>query len=48
MAPIPLAAALAITLLRPASWSRLAAGSVDNYALTAQGWQQILDAASPS
>ena len=48
MALISLTAALAITLLRPASWSRLAAGSVDNYALTAQGWQQILDTSSPS
>lgn len=41
---IPVAMATALTLLRPASWSWFASGSVSNYALSAQGWQQVLEA----
>ena len=40
---VPLAMAAAATLLRPTSWSRFASGSVSGYALSAQGWQQILE-----
>ncbi len=47
MAPVPLAMASAATLVRPSTWSWFASGSVDNYALTAEGWSQIL-AAAPS
>jgi hypothetical protein len=30
------------TLIRPTSWSWFSSGSVENYALTAEGWEQIL------
>ncbi|HTW08925.1 MAG TPA: SAM-dependent methyltransferase, partial [Acidimicrobiales bacterium] len=39
---IPVAIAAAATFLAPTSVSRLAAGSVANYALSEQGWQDIL------
>src|ERR1035437_9567412 len=39
---IPLAMASVATLIRPTSWSWLASGSVENYALTPTGWEQIL------
>jgi hypothetical protein len=42
MALVPLAMASVATLIRPASWSWFASGSVDNYALTPDGWEQIL------
>ena len=41
---VPLAMATAATLAHPASWSWFASGSVSNYALTTEGWQQILKA----
>jgi hypothetical protein len=30
------------TLVRPASWSWFASGSVENYALSPAGWEAIL------
>jgi len=42
LALVPLALASLATLIRPASWSWFASGSVDNYALTPAGWDQIL------
>jgi hypothetical protein len=38
----PLALASVSTLIRPRSWSWFASGSVENYALTSEGWDQIL------
>lgn len=43
---LPLAAAAAATLAAPRTWSWFATGSVANYALTPQGWQQIKHAHS--
>lgn len=40
---IPVAMAATATLLRPASWPWFTSGSVSSYALTPQGWEQILD-----
>ena len=40
---VPVAMAATATLLRPAAWSWFTSGSVSNYALTRQGWEQILD-----
>lgn len=42
MARVPLALASVATLIWPPSWSRFASGSVENYALSPRGWQQIL------
>jgi hypothetical protein len=39
---IPVALASAATMVRPKSWSWFSSGSVENYALTAEGWDQIL------
>lgn len=44
MALIPLVAASVATLIQPAGSSWFASGSVANYALTPEGWDQILDA----
>ncbi|MHB8221069.1 MAG: hypothetical protein ACYDHU_12225 [Acidimicrobiales bacterium] len=38
----PLVMASISTLIWPPSWSWFASGSVDNYALTPEGWEQIL------
>ena len=38
----PLALASIATLIWPPSWSWLASGSVENYALSREGWEQIL------
>lgn len=43
MAAVPVAIAAASTLIRPATWHGFAAGSVRGYALTEDGWRQILD-----
>jgi ATP-grasp domain len=42
---VPVAMAAAATLAAPRSWAWFAGGSVAGYALSAQGWQAILDAA---
>lgn len=42
LAVVPAAAAALATLARPATWSAFASTSVANYALTAEGWAQIL------
>ena len=39
---VPLIAAAVATLVIPTSWSWFASGSVDNYALSPNGWKQIL------
>jgi biotin carboxylase len=39
---IPIAMASVATLVRPKSWSWFSSGSVENYALTSRGWDQIL------
>ena len=41
MALVPLAMACVATLVRPPSWSWFSSGSVENYALTPEGWEQI-------
>ena len=41
---VPVAMAAAATTLAPRSWSWFAAGSVANYALSEQGWHDILHA----
>jgi len=41
---IPVALAAVATVAAPGSWSWFAAGSVSNYALSQQGWQDILHA----
>jgi len=43
---IPLAVAATATLAEPRSWRWLASGSVSNYALSAEGWQQIVTASA--
>ena len=43
-AVVPLATAAIATLVTPAVWSWFASGSVSNYALSEDGWKQILDA----
>ncbi len=40
---VPVAMAAASTLMAPTSWTWFAAGSFANYALSEQGWQDILD-----
>jgi hypothetical protein len=47
LAAVPVAIAAASTLIRPASWRAFTSGSVNGYALTGDGWQQILDERSP-
>ena len=42
LAVLPALAASLATLARPAAWSAFASTSVANYALTADGWEQIL------
>ncbi len=44
---VPAAIASAATLVAPSSWTWFAAGSVANYALSAQGWEEILHAEQP-
>lgn len=39
---VPVAAAAAATLVRPAWWSAFASGAVSSYALTPAGWDEIL------
>jgi hypothetical protein len=39
---VPVVMASVATLIRPTSWSWFSSGSVENYALTAEGWEQIL------
>ncbi|MGD0082412.1 MAG: hypothetical protein ABSD78_04345 [Acidimicrobiales bacterium] len=46
-AAAPLVAASLATLVRPASWRWFAAGSVANYALTAQAWEEIFAMQDP-
>jgi biotin carboxylase len=46
LAGVPLAIASAAILAQPAAWRWFASGAVSNYALTARGWQMILDAAA--
>ena len=41
---VPLAMTAGATLVAPQSWSWFATGSVSNYALTEQGWSEILHA----
>lgn len=45
-AAVPVLLAAAATLARPRAWSRFTSGSVDSYALTDRGWQQITAAAT--
>ncbi|MHB1519595.1 MAG: hypothetical protein ACYCVN_04390 [Acidimicrobiales bacterium] len=40
---VPLAMATAATVAVPGSWSWFASGSVSNYALTGEGWHQLLE-----
>lgn len=40
---VPLAMAAAATIAVPRSWSWFTAGSVSNYALTGEGWEQLLE-----
>jgi len=42
MALVPLALASVAILIKPTSWSWFSSGSVENYALTADGWKEIL------
>ncbi len=42
LAAVPVLAAAAALLIRPALWRRLTAGSVAGYALTPAGWDQLL------
>jgi hypothetical protein len=42
LAAVPVAAAAAALLVRPALWRRLTSGSVASYALTPAGWEQLL------
>jgi len=42
-AALPVLAAAALILVRPALWHRLASGSVADYALTPAGWDSLLD-----
>jgi hypothetical protein len=42
LALLPVAMASLATLVRPASWSWFASGSVENYALSPAGWEAIL------
>ena len=42
---LPVALASLATLVRPASWSWFTSGSVENYALSPKGWEQIVSAA---
>jgi hypothetical protein len=46
LALAPLALASAATLVRPRSWSWFATGSVGSYALSPDGWERIVAAAS--
>jgi predicted ATP-grasp superfamily ATP-dependent carboligase len=46
MAAIPVAAALAATLLHPPLWRRFHGGAVGPYALTQDAWRQIIASAS--
>jgi hypothetical protein len=46
LAPLPVAAAGLVTLIRPDWWRRLAGGSVGAYSLTPAAWQEILDYSS--
>ena len=43
MALVPLALASVAILIKPTSWSWFSSGSVENYALTADGWKEILE-----
>ena len=45
-AVLPVAAAAAATLARPAAWRFFASGSVAAYSLTPSAWQQLTAAAS--
>jgi hypothetical protein len=45
LGPVPLIGASAATLVRPATWSWFASGSVENYALSPGGWEAIVSAA---
>ncbi len=45
LAALPVVAAATATLIRPSTCSWFAEGSVANYALTARGWQSVVDAA---
>ena len=40
---VPLAMAAAATIAVPRSWSWFTSGSVSNYALTGEGWDQLLE-----
>ncbi len=42
IALVPVALAAIATLVNPTSWTWFASGSVDNYALTAHAWEEIL------
>lgn len=42
IALIPVATAAIVTLAKPTGWTWFASGSVDNYALTPDGWEHIL------
>ena len=44
---VPLAMAAAATIAAPRSWSWFTSGSVSNYALTGEGWEQLLEADPP-
>jgi hypothetical protein len=46
LAAVPVIVALLLTLVRPSLWQLFHSGAVGAYALTPQGWQQILAAAS--
>lgn len=43
---VPVAIAAVITLIRPATWRHLTAGSVSAYALTPAAWHQITQRAT--
>jgi biotin carboxylase len=46
-AALPVLAAAAVMLIRPALWHRIASGSVTDYALTPAGWDSLLSTAPP-
>jgi hypothetical protein len=47
LSAVPLLRAAITTLIRPSSWAALASGSIANYALSPQGWEQIRAHAEP-
>lgn len=46
-AALPLVLATVVTLVRPSAWTWFSSGSVSNYALSPEGWLEIVAARSP-